>query len=146
MTVSDDQVAAMRAYLSGNQDEFRRLNGSLDRSKEGLRTYGCFITGAFFEAVSLRFTERTTRNEVIDYVADLRSRSDNVAEELDPEKAERMIMMVISDDDVDDLSSSERIGLEMILIAGLVTDAGLDAAGLETFLEKARAFGNALLA
>lgn len=85
-------------------------------------------------------------NEVIDYVADLRSRSDNVAAELDPEKAERMIMMVISDDGVDDLSSSERIGLEMILIAGFVTDAGFDAAGLETFLEKARAFGNALLA
>lgn len=89
MTVSDDQVAAIREYLSGNQDEFRRLNGSLDRSKEGLRAYGCFITGAFFEAVTLRFNDQTSRAEVIDYVADLRSRSDNVAEELDPDRAPR---------------------------------------------------------
>lgn len=145
MTVSADQVAAIRAYLSGNQEEFRRLNRALDTSKAASRSYQALIAATFIEAVERRFNERTTRAEVIDYVADLRSRNDDAAEELDPDKAERMIMTVIADEDVDDLSGDERVKLEMILMAGFIADAGFDEVELEAFLEKARAFGNELL-
>lgn len=145
MAVSADQVATMRAYLSGDGDEFARLSQGLYRSKESARAYAALITGAFFEAVGRRFSEQTTRSEIIDYVADVRSRSDNVAEKLDPDKAERMIMMVIGDADISDLSANERIGVQMLLIAGLVADEDFDEAEREAFLEKARAFGDGIL-
>ena len=145
MAVSADQVATLRAYLSGDREEFLRLNRALDRSEEGSTAYTALITAAFVEAVEGRFNERTPRGEVIDYVADVRSRSDYVAEELDPDKAERMIMTVIADEDVNDLSTNERIQVEMILIAGLVADASFSDAERDAFLEKSRAFGDELL-
>lgn len=145
MTVSADQVAAMRAYLSGNQDEFRRLNRSLDKSKAASRSYQALITATFVEAVEQRFNAQTTRNEVIDYVADLRSRDDEIAEVLDPDRAERMIMTVIADENVDDLSGNERIDLAMLLVAGFVADANFSEAELEAFMEKSRAFADELL-
>lgn len=145
-TVSADQVAAMRAYLSGDRDLFVRLNRMLDRSKEGAKTYHALIVGIFAEAVALRFDEQTSRNEVIEYVADLRSRDDGIAEALDPENAERIIMTAIADDDVDDLSGDECLRLEMILMAGFVADAEFSVARLDAFLEKSRRFANGMLA
>lgn len=144
--VSADQVAAIRAYLSGDGDGFRRLNRMLYRSRERERAYRALIICAFSEAIFLRFSRQTSRNEVIAYVADLRSRSDNVADAMDPENAERLIMAFIADEDIDDLSGDECIGLGMILMAGFIADARLSAAQLDAFLEKCRTAADALLA
>lgn len=136
----------MRAYLSGDQEIFQRLNRMLDRSKPSARAYRALLIGVFTEAVSLRFSEQTPRTEVIDYVADLRSRGDDIAEALNPDDAERMIMAVIADEDIDDLSGDERVRLEMILMLAFVRDAHFSVDQLEAFLERSRTFANAILA
>lgn len=146
MAVSADQVATVRAFLSGDGETFERLNGELDRSKEGRTAYATLITATFARAVQRRFNAKTPRSEIIDYVADVRSRSDNVAAKLDPDRAERMIMTIIGDENVDDLDSNERIQVAMFLIAGLVADANFDEAELEAFLERSRSLADKLLA
>lgn len=145
MAVTADQVATLRAYLSGDIEEFHRLSRSLDRSRAGTVSYAALITAAFVKAVERRFNEQTPRSEVIDFVADIRSRNADVADELDPDKAKRLIMAVIADDNVDDMSGNERIGLQMIILAGLVADERFGEAEREEFLEKSRAFANELL-
>lgn len=145
MAVTADQVATIRAYLSGDIEDFHRLNGTLDRSKSGTASYAALITATFVEAVERRFNERTPRGDVIGYIADIRSRDADVADELDPDKAERMIMTVIADENVDDMSGNERIGLQMVLLGGLVADEQFSESELEEFLEKSRTFANELL-
>jgi hypothetical protein len=145
MAVSADQVATVRAFLSGDGETFERLNDGLDRSQAGRTAYATLITATFARAVQRRFNAQTPRSEIIDYVADVRSRSDNVAAKLDPDRAERMVMTIIGDEDVDDLDSNERIQVAMFLLAGLVADADLDEAELEAFLERSRTLANKLL-
>jgi len=144
--VSADQVAALRAYLSGDQEMFQHLNRMLDRSRASARAYRALLIGVFAEAVTLRFGEQTPRTEVIDYVAELRCRNDDIAEGLDPDHAERIIMAAIADEDIDDLSGDERVRLEMILMLAFVQDAHFSGARLDSFLERSRTFANAILA
>jgi hypothetical protein len=54
MTVTDDQVAVLRAHLAGDYDEHRRLLAGLD-SRGALGGYTALVTAAFVEAVDRRF-------------------------------------------------------------------------------------------
>ena len=148
MPVTDDIVAAFRAYLSEDTEQWhRRLTAlDLDNAPATSRAHFAFLTALFAMAVERRFTVNTTRDEIIDFVADLRSRDEKIAERLDPDATERMIAMVFDDSvETDDIPRMQTIGIRMGVLTLIIREGGLDSAELEDFLEKSRAFANEIL-
>jgi hypothetical protein len=137
MPVTADQVATLRAYLAGDFDSHKRLFGQLDRTaaKTG---YTALLTAAFFEAVDRRFAQNGTTTDVVEFVADVRARHLKDADDIDPRAAERLILAMFTDEDVDDLDTETKVSTQIILLYALITDARLDDAGLDGFLAEAR--------
>lgn len=136
MAVTADQVATLRADLAGDFNQYDRLYESLDHEAARM-TYAALIEAAFFEAVDQRFAKDGTVANVIEYVADIRARSDRLSE-IDSHAAERLIRACLGDGSVDDLDDKTRFGTEIVLLAGLIVDEHLDDAGLDEFLGEAR--------
>src|SRR5258708_2212264 len=116
MPVADDEIAVLRAYLSGNQALQQELQARLV-SPAARSRYATFVAAAFFEAVDRRFAARGTVADVIAFVADVRARSDRLAEGIDAQAAERLIRSALTDEDVSDLDSETKGGLFIVLLA-----------------------------
>jgi hypothetical protein len=137
MTVTDKQVATLRAQLAGNLAEHKRLFRQLDWQPEGL-PYTALIDAAFFEAVDRRFANGGTAGDVIAYVADVRSRFDEAAEAVDPEAAERLILKVLGQGSIADMDSKTAITAKQFILVALIVDEHLQGAALDEFLAQAR--------
>jgi len=144
MPVTDDQVAALRALLSDDMDRYRQLFSELDRA-EAKKGYSALVTAGFAEAVERRFGPGYRGADIVEFVASIRSRSDQVAAELDPDVAERVIRVVLEDAPVDDLSRNAITGAQALLLIGLIIDARLDSEGLDQFLAEARKLADQLM-
>lgn len=139
MPVSDKQVAALRAQLSGNRNEHLRLIAQL-REERARAGYATLLASAFFEAVERRFVRDgkvADEAEVIDFVGDLRARA-TAADDLDPLTAERLIMHALGKGTIEDIDSRVRVHTQILVLAGLVGDAAFTPSELDEFLEKAR--------
>jgi hypothetical protein len=136
MPVTDEQAGALRAYLTDDPDEHKRLYGQLDRAA-ARAGYVALLTAAFVTAVTRRFGQPGAADDVIDFVADLRSRSDAVAGAIDPRAAEHLIQAALNDDDTG-VDAKNMGGLMVVILAGLVADEELTADGLDEFLAEAR--------
>src|SRR5690606_17276503 len=93
MTVTDKQVAALHAQLAGRGEEHKRLFDELDADEVG-HGYSALVAAAVFEAIERRFVKNgkvADDAEVIQFIAELRSKNADVAEKLDPVIAERLI-------------------------------------------------------
>ena len=145
MVVSDEQVAAMRAMLSGDFDEHWRLAARLDQTT-GWDEYATLLAAAFLEAVDRRFGKGYTPAEIIRFVADARASFDQSGDELDPRAAERLVRAVLGDGDVDDLDDQIRARAQTVLLSALITDEHLDEAGLDQFMNDARKLADRSLA
>jgi hypothetical protein len=137
MPVTADQVATLRAYLAGDFDSHKRLFGQLDRTA-AQAGYTALLTAAFFEAVDRRFAQSGTPADVVEFVADIRARHLKDADEIDPRAAERLILAILTDEEVDDLDTSTKVSTQVILLYALISDARLDEPGLDGFLAEAR--------
>ena len=144
MPVTDDQMATLRALLSDDMDRYRQLFSGLDRA-EAKKGYSALVTAGFAEAVERRFGPGYRGADIVEFVASVRSRSDQVAAELDPDVAERVIRVVLEDAPVDDLSRDAITGAQLLLLIGLIADAQLDSEGLDQFLAEARKLGDQLM-
>jgi hypothetical protein len=144
MAVTDDQVAALRALLTGNIIENRRLLAQFDRQMDGA-AYSALVTAAFFEAVDRRFGKEGTPARVIEYVADVRSRSDEIAEDVDASVGERMIQKVLVGESTDDLDSRTSATAKLLLLAALVADESFGNSELDQFLARVRKMADYLL-
>jgi hypothetical protein len=144
MPVTDDQVATLRALLSNDMDRYRQLFSGLDRA-EAKKGYSALVTAGFAEAVERRFGTSYRSADVAEFVASVRSRSDQVAAELDPDVAERVIRVVLEDAPVDDLSRNAITGAQLLLLIGLIADAQLGSHGLDQFLAGARKLADQLM-
>jgi hypothetical protein len=137
MPVTDDEVAALRAYLQGNQalqEELYERITTLDAKTR----YTRLLATAFFEAVNRRFGGRDSAAEVIEYVADVRARSPRLGEQIDPGAAERLIRRALTDVDVSDIDSRMRGRIFIVFLAAMVSDAHYDDGQLEGLLAEAR--------
>jgi len=144
MPVTDEQVAAQRALLRDDMDQHKVLYAQLDR--EMVRTgYSALVTGAFCQAVERRFA-RDDRAEVIRFVGDVRSRSEALAKELDPQVAERVIRVVLGDGSIADVDDVTAVGTQLVLLTAIVADEQLDEAALDAFLASARKLADQLMA
>ncbi|MEV5710271.1 hypothetical protein [Actinoallomurus sp. NPDC052274] len=144
MAVTDEQVATLRAYLAGEFDQYEQLNARLDPGVDGM-AYGALIAAGLFEAVDRRFAKGATRAQVVDYVGDVRSRSERLSEEIDPQVAERLIMHSLGEGSIDDIDDGIVVHTQLLLLIALVGDERLDDAGLDKFMATTRALGNRLL-
>jgi hypothetical protein len=138
MPVTDDEIAALRAHLQGNQALQQELYEQIATPAAKTR-YMTLLAMAFFEAVSRRFGGRDSAAEVIEYVADVRARAPEVSEKIDPGAAERVIRRALTDDvDVSDISDGMRGRIFIFFVLALVSDAEYDDDQLEAFLTVAR--------
>ncbi|MCW2860722.1 MAG: hypothetical protein JWP48_2430 [Actinoallomurus sp.] len=137
MPVTDESIATLRALLAGESNEYERLYAQLDPIAK--RTaYLALIDVAFFKAVHRRFGAGRTASEVIEFVGDVRGRSDKLEEQVDPRVAERLIGAALGDVSIDDIDDKVRFSTELMVLAVLISDEQLDTAGLDSFLDEAR--------
>jgi hypothetical protein len=144
MPVTDQQAATLQAQLAGDLAEYQELLGRLD-SKTDSRGYSALLTAAFHNAVDLRFNRESTLDEVTEFVADVRARSERLRDALDPRTAERVIVAAVGGNYVHDLEPAESNKIKTVLLTALIADMHLDDEGLEEFIAKARAFADELL-
>lgn len=140
MTVTDKQVAALHAQLAGRGEEHKRLFDELDADEVGYG-YSALVAAAVFEAIDRRFVRDgkiAEDAEVIDFVADLRSRTADVADDLDPVIAERLIFHSLGKGEIDDIDQTVFFGTQILVLAGLIADANLNEGELESFMNVAR--------
>jgi hypothetical protein len=142
--VTDDQVAALRALLVGDLEGHKLLYARLGHG-QALAGYTALVTGAFSEAVERRFGANYRPADVITFVGDVRTRSAEVAETLDPAAAERVIRAVFGDGSVRDLRDATVAGAQIVLLGALIADAKLDDSGLDAFLAAARTLADRLM-
>jgi hypothetical protein len=103
------------------------------------------VNGAFARAVQRRFGTPHQPADVIEFVADARSRSDRVAQEIDPRIAERVILMVLGDGSVADVSKTTLASTQLLLLGALVADEHFDDAGLDAFLASSRKLADQIM-
>ena len=137
MPVNDQQVAALRAQLAGDYEQHRQLLRQVDAAG-GMRDYVNLVSAAFLEAVDRRFADASLPAAVIDWVADVRSRSPQASEAIDPAAAERVILKTLGQGDISDLSGRDIRHNMQVLLALLITDEHLDDAALDAFMASAR--------
>jgi hypothetical protein len=138
MPVSDHIVAMLRAALSGNPEEYKRLFRSGYDAKSDVRPYIALVNCAFISAAERRFGQGATQDDVIEFVAEVRSRSDDTARLLDPVTAERVLLTAVADGNVAGLDPQAVRESQLYLLAALISDEQLDDAALDTFLATAR--------
>jgi hypothetical protein len=144
MLLTDEQVAPLRAQLAGKLEEHRRLLARLDPA-EMQTPYRMLVSAAFFVAAERRFPKGSTRADVINFVADARSRTQRLSE-VDPQVAERLILAVVGDERIGDIDPKTGFETQMLLLAAFTADAKYDTADLEDFLADARKLANQWLA
>jgi AcrR family transcriptional regulator len=140
ITVTGDQVAAMRTYFKGDAAGYKEMVDRLDPAAR--RAYAALIVASFLVAAENRFGKGATRGDVAEFIENLRARSEKLAGDIDPHQAERLIMAVHTDENVDDVDN----GLYSLLLAGMIADAQLSDAELDEFLENSRKLADQMLA
>jgi hypothetical protein len=137
MMATDEQVAALRAYLAADEDEWVRLHERLIQS-DGLDGYGQFVYAAFVTAVRRRFSPTYTRADIIRFVASVRATLSEKPDVIDPRAAENMIRRALNEQVTDEADQETNVRAQLILLIALIGDKELDDAGLDEFLDTVR--------
>jgi hypothetical protein len=137
MAVTDEQEAALRAYLAGDFETHARLRDQLDRDAAATG-YSALISAAFCVAVLRRFAKDHSAAAVIEFVGAVRSQSEGLSDKVDPRAAERLIQSVFTYKKVADVSQEIRLGTQFLLVAALIVDEHLDGPGLDEFMTESR--------
>lgn len=82
----------------------------------------------------------------MEFVGDARSRSPEVAGQVDPKTAERVIMAAFTGQPLDDIDPRTSWETQLVLMAAIIGDEHLDDAGLDAFLAEARKLADQWLA
>lgn len=139
MPVTGDQVATLRAALTGDSDGYRRLRGSLDPATIG--GYHILVAAAFFGAASRKFGEGGTKTDVVEFVGKIRAQYD-LADEIDPRIAERLILATFTDEQISDIPDQAKADHYITLLIATIKDAQLSEAELDALLETSRRLAN----
>ncbi|WP_396453110.1 hypothetical protein [Actinomadura sp.] len=147
MTITDKQVNVLRAQLTGQHDEHLRLVRELEPG-EANREYAALVAGAFIVAVERRFIRDgkfADESEVIDFVAQVRAKSPEMPDVIDPELAESLILHLLERGPVKEADADTKFGHQLVLLAALAGEAQLADDVLEAFISEARSIAEDLL-
>src|SRR5690606_13791950 len=142
--VSDAEVAALRAYVTGNLTAYRELRERFQGDQ--LQAFVGLVSAAFLDAVDLRFDQGRDLATVVTYVAGLRARSRRHRKVLDPVAAERLLLFELGGGTVDDLDKVLALTTKQQLLRALIPELGLTEVGLDRFLNRARRLADTWLA
>lgn len=145
MPVTDEQVTALRTILTGDTERGKELSANLDRA-QAARGYTALVTAAFGTAVMRRFGKQHTTRDVVEFVADVRSRSENLAAKIDPDAGERLIGAALGEATTQGMARDTKITGQFLLLGALIEAEHLDDAGLDAFMEEARKLADEMLA
>ncbi|TDC73243.1 hypothetical protein [Actinomadura sp. 7K507] len=147
MTVTDEQVATLRAQLEGNIAEHRRLLNDLDPGEANVG-YSALIAAAFIEAAERRFIKdgkTGDKFEVIDFVAQTRENDDESPNVINPQIAEGMLLSLLGKGSMVDADEETKLGHQIVLLAALVSEEQFTSTELDAFLLNARSLADELL-
>lgn len=146
MPVTDEQIATLRAHLSGEFDKYQQLWQRLDR--EAARSgYPSLIAAAFFRAVDRRFSRNTTTPaDIVEFVANVRSRFDETGENVDPRAVESMIRTVLGEEPDGDFDDATVADAQLTVLTALILDEKFAGEELDAFLADARKLADEWLA
>lgn len=135
----------MRANLAWDRAEENRLDDGFTRADRWCS--GALIAATLFVLTERRFTNPVTAGaEVAAFVSDLRARAPEMAELVDQDAAERILLACVVDLDIDDIDDDIKTRLYPLLLAGLNHEAQLDQAETDAVLADARRFADSMLA
>lgn len=133
MNVADDDIAALRAVLVGDLEEFERLVPTVGAG------YDALFAGAFVEAVVRRFGRTRSKADIVRYVAAVRAGRVGEPPDLDPLAAERLIRAALGEVSAVEGMDRELLGITQVaLLDHLVRDEHMDPSTLDAFLAAAR--------
>lgn len=141
--VSDEQVAALRAFLALQPDTAEQLTKQLVETGH-LEGYGELVYAAFVTAVRRRLSPTWTIPDVIRFVATARARLLKNEIEIDPRTAEILMRGALGDGIVAELEEEARTRAQIFLLGEMAVDEQLDDAGLDAFLATARVLADQL--
>jgi hypothetical protein len=133
----DDKVAALSALLRADGRRCHESCGRRDRCGPDA-SFAAFLAAAFVEVVSRRFGGGAAEADVTEYVANVRGRSQEVRDAIDPRAAQRLILAALNDDAAQDVDCETRGKVFIIVIAALMSDERLDDGGIDAVLASAR--------
>jgi hypothetical protein len=142
--ISADQMTALRTLLTGKLDEHRRAIAEMDRT-DGWKGYNELITAAFVNVVDQRFGARYTVTDIVEYVAEVRTRLRDPDRGINPNVAERLIRKALGEGTLRGIDKKTLLHTEGVLLVALIVDEQLDDAALDTFLAEARATADSFL-
>lgn len=137
-------LAVFRALMAGDYDAFQHLLAQLGRDIDGAGV-GALLNCCFFEAVDRRFVRDGVIAgvaEVIDFVDDVRARSEPVAEDLDQRTAERIILCALGEGSLANIDGVTMSSSQFLILAALAADAQLDGPELDEFMAEVRALAD----
>lgn len=144
--VPDEILAAFRAYIIDDMELWSAREAELDWSKPGSLAYRAFIVAMFTEAVRRRLGRHPREERIIEFVADVRARGDEIADLLDPDTTERLIGEIYDYADAGDITRERAEPIRLAIIVAIIPGEHLTPAELDEFLEQSRTSAEAVLA
>jgi hypothetical protein len=149
VTVTDQQAAALRAFLSAQSEQDAQDAGQMFRQLADSDTAegtGELIYAAFVVAARRKLAPRWTLADVVRYVAHLRARSADNADELDPAAAENQLRAALGEQIAPHRSEEDRGTAQvlLLLLLELTHDLCRTPSELDELLGQARTFAEQL--
>jgi hypothetical protein len=131
--VTDRQIAWLRAWVSGDDVP------ELSEADKDWRVLVQLVAAVFYRVAIKRLGDADL-GQVIDYVADLRTRSAWMAEKVDPGVAERLLLAATpAEEDFQDIEPPARLAAWMAMVGDMVADYKLTSEQLDRFVARLRA-------
>jgi hypothetical protein len=137
MTANGEQVAALRGYLEQDLDAHERMVSQFP-SEAAHTSYGELVGAAFYIAARQWAAAGATFADVVGFVSNLRIQSEELATELHPAIAERLLATGYVDEELDALDDDRTFKIQLLLLLALISYGQLDDATLDQFLAQAQ--------
>jgi hypothetical protein len=136
VTHADTASATVRAFLTGDFSEYRRLHEQLGREDRG--AFAVVLAAAFKDAAGHRFGEDPPIEEIIEYVAQARAQYPHVAETVTADDAETAIRAVLGEDRLLDTVNGKAYGAAQAAMLFAITHENEEArAGIHALVSSA---------
>ena len=142
--INDAHVAALRAFLTLEDDEAQPRTGQL--VDDDVKGYGGLLYAAFITAAHRRFSPAWTAADVVRYVAAARAEllQDDIT--IDPRASEILLRRALGDTVTTDSDEEINARAQIFLLSEMIAAEDLDTAELDAFLAQARALADRLFA